>query len=209
MGRSASKATSDELQRESRESSYPSLAICNSPLTLQIAPGDAHLHEGVINPERGIVALKPGQYAIMQMQFRVGDGKTIRTYWNALSRLDSLCMPFIAPWKGDSPDAYDEVFTKQRIPQGLCAYMDMEAIVTFYRDAAVKGEHAFVESHYGKDQADKWREAHLEMNDVTQALLDIFSIATGGQGIRDFSEHCRTTGNNELLEVLETMRTNN
>ena len=63
-----------------------------------------------------------------------------------------------------------------------------------------------MESHFGKDKADKWCQDRRQVHDNVEELLKRFSDITGGRGIEDFAEHCRRAGHVSSLELLEEMR---
>ena len=148
----------------------------------------------------------------MQLQFRVGDGQTISTYWQALCHLNSFALPYVAPWNRSSPDAYDRAFSAHYrstdpYPSGVQAFIDTDAVGEYYRDLASEGGVlAFMESHFGKDKADKWCQDRRQAHDNEKELLKRFSDITGGRGIEDFAEHCRRAGHVSSLELLEEMR---
>ncbi|KAI0714258.1 hypothetical protein C8T65DRAFT_828789 [Cerioporus squamosus] len=59
---------------------------------------DAPLPSAVKNASRGIMVLHPGEFALLHMQFRIGDGDLVVTEWDALSCLRALAVPVVAPY---------------------------------------------------------------------------------------------------------------
>lgn len=111
----------------------------------------------VLNATRGILALNPGDYAIVYMQFRVGDGQEISRDWEALCRMRSFRLPAVAPWDGQSPASHELGATALLLspprPIGIRAFFDQDATLAYYREILEEGQRAFIESHYGVEQA--------------------------------------------------------
>ncbi|TFK94086.1 hypothetical protein K466DRAFT_658079 [Polyporus arcularius HHB13444] len=169
---------------------YASIAIAEdmfdqSPRLLITNVNGTVLKEGVPLPSavkngpRGIVALHPGEFALLHMQFRIGDGDLIVSEWDALSCLRALAVPVVAPYdpavcnttsldasislKTDpvSGKLIDELaspgVTEVRLP------FDFYAAEAYYEDLSEKGELAFIKSHRGEKEAEAWAREHAEM----------------------------------------------
>ena len=128
---------------------------------------DATLPGTVIDAKRGIIKLNPGEYAVMLMQFRVGDGDDVWKELKALAISEALLVPIAAPWKPPTADpraaaieldnALLASFAIGSLPAvAIRAEIDRQAVMMYYLDYVLHGERAFLESHYGRDDADAY-----------------------------------------------------
>ncbi len=130
----------------------------------------------VKNAEKGILALRPGQYAILQMQYRVGDGGSIRKDWTALRLVQTLTLPVIVPWEEDrSPTAIEADFARDHAksgatPLGMRVIFDQDAVQEFFKDGIKGGDEAHIRSHYGEKGVKKY---DRETEEAKQKSLDI------------------------------------
>ncbi|KAI0671699.1 hypothetical protein C8Q78DRAFT_1168540 [Trametes maxima] len=142
------------------------------------------------NAEEGIVALRTGDFAILHLQFRVGDGDAISKDWEAFHCLESIVLPW-ASWDGTTPPAslIPSLPTAQSPPvptptpaQGgstaqtpsahaLRAPFDQRAVRTYYADFIERGEEAYMRSHYGDARTDMARGAEQMMEMMGEMLL--------------------------------------
>ncbi|PIL35613.1 hypothetical protein GSI_02341 [Ganoderma sinense ZZ0214-1] len=143
---------------------------------------------GMLDVEDGIVALDPGDFAIIRIQFRVGDEYTVNMEWQALRCLDHIIIPFM-PWDRLShpislslavPPAYmlpelTAWAARAPIVKHLLVPFDQDAITVHYRDYIEHGEEAFFRSHYGK--------AHMDLTCTaakSSAALAAMDLLNGG-----------------------------
>ncbi|RDX57343.1 hypothetical protein OH76DRAFT_1476752 [Lentinus brumalis] len=103
-------------------------------------------------------------FAVIRIQFRVGDGSTLDLDWQAIGSLESFWLPCVSPWDGSDARGHDRRLQKCLkartgtvvFPQGLCCSFDPRSMVAYYRDMIFKGTLAFVESHYGPTETEAW-----------------------------------------------------
>ena len=153
-----------ETVRPLRPTEYPVLE-----LTVTIA----QTHEppyppGMRDVNQGIVGLAPGDFAIIEIQFRIGDEKTINLDWQALRCLDHLVVPFML-WDRVSnattlasavPPAYtlpDLSSSERPYPSAIKHIrmpFDQEVVSGYYRDHIEHGEDYFMRTHHGDAQTD-------------------------------------------------------
>ncbi|TFK94082.1 hypothetical protein K466DRAFT_22946 [Polyporus arcularius HHB13444] len=130
----------------------------------------------VKNAEKGILALRPGQYAILQMQYRVGDGGSIRKDWTALRLVQTLTLPVIVPWEEDrSLTAIEADFARDHAksgatPLGMRVMFDQDAVQEFFKDGIKGGDEAHIRSHYGEKGVKKY---DRETEEAKRKSLDI------------------------------------
>ena len=103
--------------------------------------------------------LKPGQFALYHIQFRVGDSTRVYSEWHALRYLSQLYLPVKVPWLSvNSVDATERTIAERfgrasGAPTGVPVSFNQAAIANYYRDYIVDGKIAFVRSHYGEERA--------------------------------------------------------
>ena len=99
-----------------------------------------------------------GEFAIINAQFRVGDGDTIAKDWEALACLETLHIPY-AIWDGSTaPAALVPLLpmADNNPPMGrangpgrsLAARFDQAAVRSYYGDFIQQGEEAYIRSHF-------------------------------------------------------------
>ncbi|KAI0714266.1 hypothetical protein C8T65DRAFT_151565 [Cerioporus squamosus] len=84
----------------------------------------------VLDADRALVILHPGQFAVMHFQFCVGDGSTIKTEWQALRCLERFLVPCVSPWDGQARSnaaSYDQDTSAARVHAIQCA-IDAHAV---------------------------------------------------------------------------------
>ncbi|KAI0368593.1 hypothetical protein BV20DRAFT_968945, partial [Pilatotrama ljubarskyi] len=118
-------------------------------------PPPAEVHDAA----RGIVTLKPGDYVLLHMQFRIGDGDAYKRDWHAFSFLHSIYVAFVPSWPGIPPDAADRAlageFGNGHPPAApLGARFDHTVMRAHYDDDVERGAGAYMENHFGKERAD-------------------------------------------------------
>ncbi|KAI0714290.1 hypothetical protein C8T65DRAFT_573559 [Cerioporus squamosus] len=125
----------------------------------------AQLPPAVLDAAQGIVLLRPGDYVIYSMQFRVGNGASISLDFEALSSLAGFSLAWSTSQQGYHPLLQDRLIAEIVYKCGpangsLLMMFDHAAICEYYDDYITKGGDAFVESHYGKDQADSLKNGY-------------------------------------------------
>ena len=137
------------------------------------------------DPDEGIIALKPGDFVVMWVQFRIGDDHTINMEWQALRCLDHAIIPFMV-WDRTSrpitlmaviPPAYTlpELAAQTADPstvKHLHVPLNQAAITAHYRDYIEHGEEAFFRTHYGTVHTDLSR--IMAKSTATMAEVGIF-----------------------------------
>ncbi len=128
------------------------------------------LPPAIHNVSRGIVELHPGDFVLLQAQFRIGDGRRagIRKDPIALAHLFGLTvLPLRSPWTwtgGEDSDpaavdaALDASLGPGTIAGELTATFSGGAIDAYYHDFVRRGERAHIESHYGRAHVALWEQ---------------------------------------------------
>ncbi|TBU48897.1 hypothetical protein BD309DRAFT_997374 [Dichomitus squalens] len=139
------------------------------------------------DPTEAIVALHPGDYAVMSLQFRTGDGKTITKDWQAFKLLDHVIIPFMK-WDGTSrpetlasslPPAYtlpDISASKTLKAKYVVASFNQSAIWKHYWDAIKHGDDVFLRTHNGDVHAamnSSMTRAQEALTEATLRLVDL------------------------------------
>ncbi|PIL35663.1 hypothetical protein GSI_02393 [Ganoderma sinense ZZ0214-1] len=127
---------------------------------------DNPLPPAIHNEPRGIFELHPGEYVLLHLQFRVGDGRNagINKDFTALSNLFGLALPLRSPWNPNHDPAALDADLDARFWEdgafriGLLAELDRDAIKAYYRDYLYDGEFAHIESHYGRTHLKMWEQ---------------------------------------------------
>lgn len=134
--------------------------ITDIPSQLLQATPPGHI---VSNYDAGNMHLKKGDFAVFQLQFRVGDDDTILNDWQALDAIESISIPW-APWDNATPPAFTALGlpSLHRAPlvqfagaEGrlLCAPFDHTAVHAYFADFIKNGQDAFVRSHFEASSA--------------------------------------------------------
>lgn len=174
------------------------------------APKD--LPKGVINAERGILALGAGEYAILQLQFRVGNGVNIRKDYEALHCVQGVSLPLFAPWTDESPNMIEhsirELFASpQRAPLGIHTFLDSAAVRDYYQEALEHGDRAFIESHHGRVRADEWeRRSNLMVEHAKTLLQFAEECGEGPFGLEEIFKQCEKAGVSDPARLLGVIR---
>ncbi|KAL1949445.1 hypothetical protein VTO73DRAFT_8326 [Trametes versicolor] len=112
---------------------------------------DAPLPANIKDAKQGTVLLAPGDFAILHLQFRVGDGDTISKDWEALGALEALFLPW-APSDITSPPCLPTAQAPASGAEGsglLRAPFDQRGVRAHYADFIEQGEEAYMRSHFG------------------------------------------------------------
>ncbi|KAI0714252.1 hypothetical protein C8T65DRAFT_644433 [Cerioporus squamosus] len=91
----------------------------------------------VLNAGRGIVVLQRGQFAVLHLQFCVGDGSIIKKEWQALRCLEHFC---ISPWDGRDAESHDQDGMASPRAVAIECAIDAEAVEEYYRRDIISGE---------------------------------------------------------------------
>ncbi|KAI0649152.1 hypothetical protein C8Q79DRAFT_999011 [Trametes meyenii] len=168
--------------------------------------------------EQGIVALHTGEFAILHLQFRVGDGDAISKDWEAFHCVESIVLPWVS-WDGTTPPSalVPSLPTAQsppgpasttaaegsstQAPRGhaLRAPFDQRAVQTHYADFIERGEEAYMRSHYGDARTDMARGAEQMMEMMGEMLLG--QVAQAGN-TDVLVQRLRETGMGELADKI-------
>ncbi|RDX57374.1 hypothetical protein OH76DRAFT_1368441 [Lentinus brumalis] len=132
---------------------------------------------GVIDAQRGVVVLEPGQYAVIHAQFLIGDGSTATSPWKAMTCLESLYLPCVSPWDGHSAESHDReceydpaAVCDESRAGGVHFNIDTEALDDFYRDWDCDGGITFLATHFGRSYAASWHRKVKEMAELKEIL---------------------------------------
>lgn len=163
----------------------------------------------VSNFDAGNMRLKKGDFAVFQLQFRVGDDDTILNDWQALDAIESISIPW-APWDNATPPA----FTALGLPslQGpplihfagaegrlLCAPFDHTAVHAYFEDFIKNGQDAFVRSHFEASSA----VLLTGMNDSMFTMADRLLKRIAEEGSTDMLlERLNACGRSDIVEKI-------
>lgn len=158
------------------------------------------------DPTGGIVRLGKGDFAVFQLQFRVGDDDTIFKDWQALDALESIALPW-APWD----DATTPAFTALGLPslqasplvyftgmpgRLLRAPFDHAAVHAYFADFIEDGQDAFVRSHFEASSA----VLLTGINDSMFTMADRLLKRIAEEGSTDvLLERLRACGRNDIV----------
>lgn len=148
---------------------------------------DAPLPTQIKDASDGIVLLKTGDFVVFHLQFRVGDGETISTDWQALSALEAIFVPWL-PWDGvEQPTSLASTLptVQSRAPADptpalgrlLRAGVDQSAVKDYFADLMELGEEAYIESHFGPGRADIVGRMDAIMNTMVMEMIGDISRA--------------------------------
>ena len=164
----------------------------------------------MINPDRGILTLSPGDFAIIEMQFRVGDGEHITHDHAAIASCQALCLPCLAPWDGQDAELLDHelgahFLSPFRSPVGLRAKFDHTTVDDWYADLLAHGEFAFLDSHHGPERSDAWRKKQMLMFEHGQKMLKDVEAIDPRQLEQDLRRYERA-GLGSPMRIVEALR---
>lgn len=142
---------------------------------------DAPLPANIKDAKEGTILLATGDFAILHLQFRVGDGDTISKDWEALGALEALLLPW-APSDGTStpaalaaslPTAQSSTSGESSTAHGrlLRAPFDQRGVDEYFADFIEHGEETYMRSHFGDARANMSRLADGSMAVMGEALL--------------------------------------
>lgn len=172
---------------------YPSIAnlrYSRHPEQVKYHP-PSQLPSAVKDAKDGIVALNPGEYAILHLQFRVGDGTQISKDWEAIGLCETIRIPY-ALWDGTAPPS--SLFPSLPLAQSpahaggpgqgkaLRAVFDQRAVRTHYAAFIELGEEAYIRAHFGDARADMVRSGERMMEMMGEMLLGQVA-ETGGTDV--------------------------
>ena len=154
------------------------------------------------------MALKTGEYAIFNLQFRVGDGENITKDWQAMECLETFRIPYVL-WDGTSdPSTFVSSLPLAQTPslvpasemesptRSLSVRFDQPAVTEHYSEFIEHGEEAYIRSHFG--------DARLSMVRNTQSLLGMFLEQNGTMEV--MLDHLRTMGMGDLADRIASFR---
>ncbi|PIL29059.1 hypothetical protein GSI_09107 [Ganoderma sinense ZZ0214-1] len=137
--------------------------------------GDASLPSAVLDAEQGIFMLGPGDFAILHIQFRLGDGTVFRRELEALTFTDNLFLPIASDMHLSLAEDrtkmknlaqqinvdFETEICAGRLPwEGLYAAICHDEVSEHYIDFCglepQEGRRAFVTNHFGEEQAERW-----------------------------------------------------
>ena len=137
-----------------------------------------------------IVALYPGDYAVMSLQFRTGDDKSINKDWKAFQLLDQVVIPFML-WDSTTPPetlaaslppAYTLLDSPGKDVKFLRVYLDQLAISKYYRDAIKYGDDVFLRTHNGDVHAAMNSSLIRAQEALTEATLRLVDVPKSERG---------------------------
>lgn len=167
---------------------------------LQVAPPEVIIGD----PTGGIVRLGKGDFAVFQLQFRVGDDDTISKDWQALDALESITMvwekttthpAFTAPSLPipQGPPVLDSAGASGRL---LRAPFDHAAVHAYFADFIEDGQDAFVRSHFEASSA----VLLTDINDLMFTMADRLLKRIAEEGSTDvLLERLRACGRNDIV----------
>lgn len=154
------------------------------------------------------VLLNTGDYVILHLQFRVGDGDMIYKDWQALSALEA----FFIPWAScdgtsmlpalaaslptaQSPAARDNGPVHGRL---MRAPFDHHAVREYFADFIERGQDAYTRSHFGDAHADMLHGAEERVEMMGEAFLQ--QIAQDRNTVEVLTQHLRDVGMVEFAD---------
>ncbi|OJT10743.1 hypothetical protein TRAPUB_12737, partial [Trametes pubescens] len=131
--------------------------------TIELVP-HTPLPTHVKDSTEGTILLNTGDFVVLHLQFRVGDGNKITKDWEALSTLEAVFLPWVL-WDGVTPlsniaaslptvQSSSSVESSQACGQLLCAPFDTQAVHHYFAHFIQSGQNAYMESHLGSARAD-------------------------------------------------------
>ncbi|RDX57375.1 hypothetical protein OH76DRAFT_1476775 [Lentinus brumalis] len=165
----------------------------------------------ITDAANGVVSLKPGEYVVYRIQFRVGDDDGLTTDFGALGRLAGLNLAFTLWEHGLNPTLLDYILSTTihkdgHVPQGLGVLLDHHAIYQHYADFIEKGQEAFIESHFGRKRVDAFRTHFQSMDTIGRHMMRTLEHTDGGMD--RFVAELRASGTSqEMVEKFERLRT--
>ncbi|PIL35614.1 hypothetical protein GSI_02342 [Ganoderma sinense ZZ0214-1] len=148
----------------------------------------SQLPPAVKDAKDGIIALNHGEYVILHLQFRVGDGDRISKDWEGLSLCETIRIPY-AVWDGAAlpasllsslPLAQTPTPTSaDGLGKALRAGFNQRAVRAHYADFIERGEEAYIRAHFGDARADMVRSGERMMEMMGEMLLGQVAQAGG------------------------------
>ncbi|KDQ14377.1 hypothetical protein BOTBODRAFT_187989 [Botryobasidium botryosum FD-172 SS1] len=154
------------------------------------------------DPANGIVVLSHGDYAVLELQFRCGDGESCNFDINALVLCDCLMIPWM-PWDGRvtasevfmrmTPSALVFEFSHRRM-KALCAPFDSKAIISYYEDFATHGLEGHLRTHFGDAQASSHIESEAMIESMRSTLVSQMRDHIGEDLLKTYKERWMEDG---------------
>ncbi|RDB17169.1 hypothetical protein Hypma_001808 [Hypsizygus marmoreus] len=139
-------------------------------------------HPAVVDKVTSSVALKMGDFAIFEVQYRCG-GPRIRRDFKAIERLQRLSIP-ATPFDPTFRGPYTELISSAAEKGCVClldAKIDQASVADWYSDYKTKGQDEHIRTHYGEE---KMQLAKLSMTTISQQLKQ-FQEGLMGSGLFD------------------------
>ncbi|KAI1797157.1 hypothetical protein LXA43DRAFT_982973 [Ganoderma leucocontextum] len=168
----------------------------------------SQLPPAVKGAKEGIIALNPGEYVILHLQFRVGDGDRISKDWEAMGVCETIRIPY-AIWDGTAapaslvpslPLAQTPVPVPSDGPgRSLRAPFNQRDVKAHYADFIERGEEAYIRAHFGDERADMVRSGEKMIEMMGEMLLG--QVAQAG-GMDVFAQRLRDMGMGDIADKL-------
>ncbi|RPD60007.1 hypothetical protein L226DRAFT_523063 [Lentinus tigrinus ALCF2SS1-7] len=92
--------------------------------------------------------------------------------------MESFRLPAVAPWDGRCAAEHElgtiALLFDRSCPTGIYAPFDQRAVFENYREVLESGYHAFIESHYGVEQADAWDRTVMEGYESAKEVVKLY-----------------------------------
>ncbi|KAM5535972.1 hypothetical protein V8D89_010412 [Ganoderma adspersum] len=156
--------------------------------------------------KEGIIALNPGEYAILHLQFRVGDGDRVSKDWEALGACEMIRIPY-AIWDGTAPPiSLASSLPLAQAPtsgtgKALRAGFNQRAVRAHYADFIERGEEAYIRVHFGDARADMVQSGERMMEMMGKMLLG--QVAQAG-GTDVLAQRLRDMGMGDIADKIGT-----
>ncbi|KAJ7096524.1 hypothetical protein B0H15DRAFT_825547 [Mycena belliarum] len=123
------------------------------------------------------VLLNLGDYAMFTIEFRAG-GPRVALDFEALELLAHVIVPAI-PYDPHAVGSYAQLLPRAAARDEVCeiqARIDQDAVDAWYRDYKIKGEEAYIASHYGEARANMIGSGNQALSEMMKAMMSNMRI---------------------------------
>lgn len=160
----------------------------------------------------GILALGYGDHAVLELQFRCGDGRDVLHDHDALSFLAA----FLLPWKEwDGLECIHKAFHEALYDQEpyynpaghgrIVAEFDRDAIAEYYKDYSEGGRAAHIRTHFG-NTVNTITEGDEEVETLLEAAFPMMGIHTKAQEEEYFRKGLNQRMSLSCLELMAKVK---
>eukprot|EP01112_Ceratiomyxa_fruticulosa_P024185 TRINITY_DN96_c0_g1_i2.p1 TRINITY_DN96_c0_g1~~TRINITY_DN96_c0_g1_i2.p1 ORF type:complete len:407 (+),score=52.53 TRINITY_DN96_c0_g1_i2:285-1505(+) len=178
---------------------------CDSNICLQITDINGKQLEGdlkkaplpeIVNRDPLTICLGPGDFAIVEAQYRVGNGENVSTDPEALQRFHSFCIPV---FKTDKPSLFKEQLNKGLLkPTLISAKWNQDGIFEHYRDLFEKGEDEYIRTHFGEQRMKSMQQAESGGPAMLEMLMKGVYQHAGAEGLKYLRDSIKKAGGRDI-----------